>query len=323
MEDVRGLKSFDDMLRESGHYPLRAEDVRVLQMNLGSLCNQSCKHCHVEAGPARGELMRKEIMEYCLRVVDQHHIGCVDITGGAPEMNPHYRWLVEECARMDTHLIVRTNLTILTEKNYSDIPELLARSGAEVIASLPHYTEAITDRVRGSGVFRASISALRTLNSLGYGDEKTGLTLNLMYNSAGAYLPASQKRLEEEFRKGLSRYGIRFNNLYTLVNMPVGRFLKFLKGSGNLSSYMKRLADSFNAETIKALMCRTTLSVGWDGTLHDCDFNQMLSLRCNSGAPDHIKDFHMEKLKHRVITTGLHCYGCTAGSGSSCTGEIS
>lgn len=323
MEGLKGLKDFEDMLRESGFYPLRAEDVRVLQLNLGGLCNQSCKHCHVEAGPQRSEVMSKETMECCLRVVDEYKIGCVDITGGAPEMNPHYRWLVEECARRDTHLIVRTNLTILTEDGYRDIPELLATGGAEVVASLPHYTEAITDRVRGKGVFRASIEALKVLNSLGYADEGSGLTLNLMYNAAGAYMPASQKRLEEEFREGLSKYGVRFNNLYTLVNMPVGRFLVFLRRSGNLFPYMKRLVAACNRDTIGALMCRTTVSVGWDGTLYDCDFNQMLSLRCNSGAPYHIKDFHMESLKHRIITTGLHCYGCTAGSGSSCTGEIS
>ncbi len=319
MEGLEGLRSFDDMLRESGLYPLRAEDVRILQMNLGSLCNQSCKHCHVEAGPKRVELMSKDVMECCLRVVDEHNIGCVDITGGAPEMNPHYRWLIEECARSNIHLMVRTNLTILTRQGYRDIPELLARSGAEVVASLPHYTEGITDRIRGRGVFKASMEALEVLNSLGYGEGE--LELNIMYNSAGAYLPPPQKRLEDEFREALSRHGVRFNKLYTLVNMPVGRFFSFLKGSGNLVPYMQRLVDSCNRDTISALMCRTTLSVGWDGTLYDCDFNQMLSLRCNSGAPYHIRDFCMEELKHRVITTGPHCYGCTAGSGSSCTGE--
>ena len=316
------LIGFDERLKQSGRYPLRAEDVRLLQLNLGSHCNLSCKHCHVEAGPQRNEFMPKDVMEECLRVIDANAIGAVDITGGAPETNPHYCWLIEECARRNLSVKVRTNLTVLADKDYSHIPELLARLNIEVVASLPHYTEYVTDRVRGKGVFSASIEALRVLNSLGYGQEGSTLKLNLMYNAAGAYLPASQKRLEEEFRRGLSRYGVVFNELYTLVNMPVGRFLRFLKNSGNLLPYMKRLAAAYNEDTIDGLMCRTLVSVGWDGRLYDCDFNQMLSMRCNGGAPCRIEEFDMERLRGRTIATGLHCYGCTAGSGSSCTGEI-
>ena len=321
--DDHGLKSFSQSLKESGLYPLTSRGVTTLQVNVGALCNQSCLHCHVDAGPRRSEVMPKRVMESCLRVVDECDIPVVDITGGAPEMNPDYRWFIEECVRLGSRVKTRTNLTVLVEDGFEDMPEFFARNRVEVIASLPYYTERTTDRMRGPGTFRASLDALKRLNRAGYGSGGNGLVLNLAYNPCGAYLPPSQASIERDFRRELEgRFGIRFTNLFTITNMPLGRFRDFLEGSGNMRSYMERLVGLFNPAAAANVMCRETLSVGWDGTLFDCDFNQMLGLVCAHGAPSHIDDLDRETLDCRTIVTGMHCYGCTAGAGSSCGGEV-
>ncbi len=318
-----GLKPFEVSLKETNLYPLRATGVVVLQVNVGRVCNQSCRHCHVEAGPQRKEIMSREVMEMCLDVVRRLNLPMVDITGGAPEMNPHYRWFVEELNSTGAQIKTRTNLTILTEAGYEDMPEFFARNRIEVIGSLPYYLESTTDRQRGEGIFKKSIDALRRLNSIGYGIDGTGLVLNLVYNPCGAYLPPSQGSIEADFKRELKRrYGVSFNNLFTLTNMPVGRFLNFLRGSNNLIPYLRRLQESFNPVAAENVMCREMVSVAWDGSLYDCDFNQMLGLKCNHGAPNHLRDFDYERIVNRKIVTGIHCYGCTAGSGSSCTGAV-
>ncbi len=317
------LKPFDLALKETSLYPLTARGITTLQVNVGRLCNQTCRHCHVEAGPDRKEVMAKETMELCLGALEEGGYPVVDITGGAPEMNPHYRWFVERCRMLDTKVLTRTNLTIITEEGYRDLPQFFADNNVEVIASLPYYFKSTTDTQRGGGVFERSVEALRMLNDAGYGREGTGLVLNIVYNPCGAYLPASQESLERDFRRELKkRYDISFSNLFTITNMPVGRFLDFLKRSGNLKGYMERLERSYNPSAAENVMCRETLSVGWDGTLYDCDFNQMLGLKCNHGAPEHLKDFDAGRLRGRRIVTGPHCYGCTAGAGSSCTGAV-
>ncbi|MDO8427414.1 MAG: arsenosugar biosynthesis radical SAM protein ArsS [Deltaproteobacteria bacterium] len=313
---------FDASLLGSRLFPLMSSGVTVLQVNMGRLCNQSCRHCHVEAGPGRVEVMGRVTLEACVNILKERRYPIVDITGGAPEMNPNYRWFVQECLRLGCHVKTRTNLTILLEEGYKDLPAFFAGSRVEVIASLPYYLPDETDRQRGEGVFEASIEALKILNSFGYGVEG-GLALNLVFNPCGAFLPPSQKSITEDFRKELKkRYGISFTGLFTITNMPIGRFLKFLKDSGNLKRYMERLKSSYNPVAASNVMCRQTLSVGWDGSLFDCDFNQMLGLRCDHGAPDHIEDFKGAELEARRIVTGLHCYGCTAGAGSSCTGAV-
>ena len=314
-------KPFDISLKESGQFPLVSEGIRIFQINMGRLCNQACKHCHVDAGTERKEVMSRETMELCLKVLRRERYPTVDITGGAPEMNPHYRWFVESCVGLGCQVKTRTNLTILLEDGYKDLPEFFAKNRIEVIPSLPYYFPDATDRVRGKGVFGSSIEALKTLNSAGYGVEGSGLILNLVYNPCGAFFPPAQRAIEADFRRELKkRYGITFSNLFTITIKPVGRFLKFLKDFGNFEKYTKRLREAYNSSAAANVMCRQTLSVGWDGSLYDCDFNQMLGLGCNHGAPARIKDFDGKSLKARRIVTGLHCYGCTAGAGSSCTG---
>jgi radical SAM/Cys-rich protein len=269
------------------------------------------------------EVMKRDTLELCLRAIREGGYSTVDLTGGAPEMNPNYRWFVERCTELGRHVITRTNLTILLEEGYRDMPGFWADHSVEVVASLPYYLEGTTDRQRGKGVFNSSIRALRILNDIGYGLEGTGFILNLVYNPAGAFLPPSQNGVEVDFRRELEkRYGRSFSNIYTITNMPLGRFLKFLESSGNLTSYMERLVSSYNPQAAECVMCRNILSVGWDGSLYDCDFNQMLGLKCGWGVPNHLKDFDKDKLDVRKVVTGPHCYGCTAGAGSSCTGEV-
>ncbi|MFQ5735545.1 MAG: arsenosugar biosynthesis radical SAM (seleno)protein ArsS [Thermodesulfobacteriota bacterium] len=322
MEAIK-LKPFDAMLEESGQYPLTSTGVAILQVNMGRLCNQSCRHCHVEAGPDRKESMGPETVKRCLGILEERGYPVLDVTGGAPEMNPNYRLLIEGAAALGTHVKTRTNLTILLEKGYGDLPAFFKRHRVEVVASLPYYTETTADRQRGPGVFAASIEALRRLNAEGFGVEGTGLALNLVYNPCGAFLPPAQKAIEADFRRELKRrHGISFTSLFTIMNMPLGRFLSFLKGSGNLARYMNRLAGAYNPEAARNVMCRSTLSVGWDGALYDCDFNQMTGQRCDHGAPGHIRDFDGRLIEKRQIMTGPHCYGCTAGAGSSCTGAV-
>lgn len=316
------IPRFSSKLQHAGLFPLRPTALEILQVNVGKMCNQTCKHCHVDAGPDRKEIMTRETMELCLSALRDTDIQTVDITGGAPEMNPHFRWFVEEISAMGRKPMVRCNLTIITaNKKYHDLPEFYAQHGVHVVSSLPFYQKRNTDRQRGEGVFDHSIEALQMLNDVGYGREHTGLLLDLVYNPVGAFLPASQTALEVDFKRALQKdHAIVFNNLYVITNMPISRFLEYLIESGNYEEYMEKLVTAFNPMAATGVMCRNTISIGWDGYLYDCDFNQMLDMRVNSGAPYHIRDFDIEKLNNRSIAIDQHCYGCTAGSGSSCTG---
>ena len=316
-------KPFEQALAESGLDPLTATGISVFQINVGKLCNQTCRHCHVDAGPDRREMMSRETAELCLRALEQTDIPVVDITGGAPELNPNFRWLVERAKGLGRHVMDRSNLTVLLLPSQAGLAEFLAGRDVEIVASLPYYQGAETDAQRGDGVFAKSIEALRKLNALGYGDLANGLKLNLVYNPVGAYLPPPQASIEADLRRELERrHGVRFNSLYTITNMPVSRFLEYLLRSGNYERYMEKLVSAYNPAAAAGVMCRYMLSVGWDGTLYDCDFNQMLDLPVSFGAPRHIRDFNKEWLDRRRIVTGPHCYGCTAGSGSSCTGAV-
>ncbi len=316
-------RSFDACAESAGHAPLRSARIQVLQINVGKRCNQVCHHCHVDAGPDRTEVMSREVMEQCLRVLDQTDIQTVDITGGAPELHPDFRWLVGEVRARGRHVMDRCNLTILALPNYADLPEFLAEHEVEIVASLPYYLARRTDAQRGDGVFAGSIEVLRRLNAIGYGRAGSRLRLNLVTNPVGAFLPPKQAPLELEWKRELSRrHGIEFHSLYTITNMPISRFLEFLETSGNTELYMQRLLDAFNPNAVEALMCRTTLSVGWDGVLYDCDFNQMLDLPVDARFPRHIRDFDRAALEGRPIVTAPHCFGCTAGAGSSCGGAI-
>jgi radical SAM/Cys-rich protein len=318
-----GIPPFPEKMRSAGLDPLCATGITVFQINVGKLCNQTCHHCHVDAGPDRREIMTRETVERCLAVLAQTDIPTVDITGGAPELNPSFRWLVREATQLGRHVIDRCNLTVILLAGQADLAEFLARHRVEVTASLPYYRAAQTDAQRGEGVFEKSIAALQRLNDLGYGREGTGLTLNLVYNPVGAYLPPKQAAIEAQFKRELQRHhGVVFNHLYTITNMPISRFLDFLLASGNYEGYMARLANAFNPSAAAGVMCRTTISVGWDGTLYDCDFNQMLDLPIGYGQPRHIRDFDPRQLQNRRIVTCNHCYGCTAGAGSSCGGSI-
>jgi len=316
-----GCPPFEERMRAALLFPLHATGVTVFQINVGKLCNQTCAHCHVDAGPDRREVMTRETAELCIRALAQTEIPTVDITGGAPELNPNFRWLVEQARALGRHVLDRCNLTVLLVQGQADLADFLARNQVEMIASLPYYRAAQTDAQRGLGVFDKSIAALRKLNALGYGKEGSGLLLNLVYNPVGAFLPPKQEAIEAQFKRALEREnGIVFNRLYTITNMPISRFLEFLLSTGNYEGYMERLANAFNPAAAAGVMCRYMLSVGWDGTLYDCDFNQMLDLPIGFGAPQHIRDFDPGQLDARRIATGNHCYGCTAGAGSSCGG---
>jgi radical SAM/Cys-rich protein len=305
----------------AGLAPLTATGVQVFQINVGKFCNQTCRHCHVDAGPERTEQMTRETAELCIRALARTDIPTVDITGGAPELNANFRWLVERSRALDRHVMDRCNLSVLLVGPQKDLPEFLARHQVEIVASLPYFRPAQTDAQRGDKVFAKSIEALGLLNRLGYGREGSGLVLNLVHNPVGAFLPARQEALEAQFKRELARHhGIVFNHLYTITNMPIGRYLQFLIESGNYESYMERLANAFNPAAAASVMCRNTISIGWDGTLYDCDFNQMLNLPVESAAPRHIRDFDLARLNQRRIVIANHCYGCTAGSGSSCGG---
>lgn len=323
LQETQSCQPFEQQLGRAGLYPLHATGISVFQINVGKLCNQTCRHCHVDAGPDRIERMSSETAEQCVRALAKTEIPTVDITGGAPELNPNFRWLVERCRDLGRHVMDRCNLSVLLLPSQSDLAEFLATNRVEVVASLPYYRANQTDAQRGEGVFEKSIMGLRKLNELGYGKEGSGLFLNLVYNPVGAFLPPKQEPIEAQFRKELrSCHGIEFNHLYTITNMPISRFLEFLVESGNYEGYMERLATAFNPSAAGGVMCRYTISVGWDGRLYDCDFNQMLELPVDYGAPSHIKDFSLEHLHHRQIATRNHCYGCTAGSGSSCAGAV-
>jgi radical SAM/Cys-rich protein len=310
-------------MEEAGLHPLRSTGITVLQINVGKLCNQTCRHCHVDAGPDRIESMSRETAEFCIQALAQTGIPTVDITGGAPELNPNFRWLVEQARGLNRHVMDRCNLSVLLLPSQADLAQFLAAHRVEVVASLPYYRQPQTDAQRGEGVFDKSIQGLRRLNQLGYGKPDSGLVLNLVHNPVGAFLPHKQEAIESQFRKELRvKYAIEFNRLYSITNMPVSRFLEFLVDSGNYEAYMQRLANAFNPAAAAGVMCRYTLSVGWDGTLYDCDFNQMLDLPVASGPTPHIRNFNFAQLQQRTIVTGNHCYGCTAGSGSSCGGAV-
>jgi radical SAM/Cys-rich protein len=314
-------RAFEETIASAGLAPLRATGIDVLQVNVGRRCNQTCHHCHVDAGPDRTEMMSSEIVDRCLAVLAASAIPTLDITGGAPELHPEFRRLVESAVRLGRHVMDRCNLTITRLPNYRYLPRFLAEHRVEIVASLPYYQARQTDAQRGDGVFEDSIAALRDLNALGYGVPGTGLVLNLVTNPVGAFLPPPQAAAERDWRRELERrYGVVFTRLYTITNMPISRFLEHLEEKGQTEAYLSRLVQAFNPAAAAGVMCRTTLSVGWDGTLYDCDFNQMLDLPLLNGLPANIMEFDPASLATRPIALGPHCYGCTAGSGSSCGG---
>jgi len=318
------LVPFQQKLEESGLFPLKPTQLEIFQVNIGKMCNQVCKHCHVDAGPDRKEIMTRETMQHCIDALKNNpQLKTVDLTGGAPEMNPDFRWFVEEIKKLDRHVIVRCNLTIiLANKKYNDLPQFYKQHNIEVVSSLPFYTQDRTDRQRGDGVFEDSIKALQMLNEVGYGKEEIGLTLNLVYNPAGAFMPPPQEALEREYKQALKeRYNIEFNNLFAITNLPISRYLDYLLQSGNYEKYMEKLVNAFNPVAAANVMCRNTISISWDGYLYDCDFNQMLDLKIG-GESRHISSFNTAVLNNRDIVINQHCYGCTAGSGSSCGGAV-
>ncbi|MCY2967907.1 MAG: arsenosugar biosynthesis radical SAM protein ArsS [Planctomycetota bacterium] len=324
LDNVQGVPSFAGNLRKNGLPVLSRSKLEVLQVNLGRVCNQTCRHCHVDAGPDRRESMSRETLEQCLKFTRDGDVPTVDVTGGAPEMHPDFRWFVRELRALDRRIIDRCNLTILLAPGFDDLPEFLASNQVEIVASLPCYLEKNVDRQRGDGVFEASLEALQRLNALGYGDPGSGLVLNLVYNPLGPSLPPAQEQLEEDYRRELaSRYGIVFNRLFTITNLPISRFLVDLVEAGKLDDYLQTLAIAFNRSTVANLMCRSTLSVDWQGRLFDCDFNQMLDLDPHPRGPATIGEAVAGAFEGIPITTGQHCYGCTAGSGSSCQGALS
>lgn len=304
---------------------LRKRPIDVLQVNMGKYCNQACLHCHVEASPSRREMMTWETVEAVLHFLERSGIPTVDITGGAPELNPHFDALVEACVHRRCHVMDRCNLTVFFEPGKDYLPEFLRQHGVELMCSLPCYTEANVDRQRGKGSFELSIRALQLLNRLGYGQSGTELRLNLVYNPLGGSLPPPQAALEQDYRRRLHEdHGIVFNYLYCLTNMPITRFEKFLRLRGEYDRYMELLASAFNPNTLDKLMCRNLLSVGWDGLVYDCDFNQMLDLplRNSAGDPVKISELLAETVEAKPILVGNHCYACTAGAGSSCGGAL-
>ncbi len=316
-------RCFEDHLAAHGIAELRAYEISTLQVNMGKRCNQVCRHCHVDAGPNRTEEISLETVELVLDVLARHPIETLDITGGAPEINQHFRYLAGKAVKLCKRVIDRSNLTLFFEPGHQDLPEFLAEHGIEITASLPCYEMENVDKQRGVGVFDASIRALQKLNSLGYGTAETGLVLNLVYNPVGAHLPPLQDQLEQDYKRELARrFGIRFNRLFTITNMPINRFRHDLQRTGRLSEYMHLLVQSFNPATLEGLMCRHLVSVSWDGYLYDCDFNQMLQMPVNHDMPNHIRDFDDFLLSRRTIRTDSHCFGCTAGGGSSCSGVV-
>jgi radical SAM/Cys-rich protein len=311
------MLSFSERLKKENSFPLKAFKIEILQVNLGYRCNMSCKHCHLQAGPNREESMDKETAEAVISVLLRNPIKTLDLTGGAPELNPNFKKLVEKAKEGGRHVIVRSNLTILLKKEMNWLPEFLRDHNVEVVASLPYYIEENVDRMRGDGTFKRSIEALHWLNSLGYGI-KEDLRLSLVYNPLGAFLPPDQNSLEKEYKRELKdRYGIVFNNLYTFTNMPIGRFKDFLHRSSNYEKYIQKLASSFNPATLDGIMCRYLISVGWNGKLYDCDFNQAIGLGLKEGLPQHLSNFDFLKISEREISVSDHCYGCTAGQGST------
>jgi radical SAM/Cys-rich protein len=316
-------RSFESALDGVGLLPLAATGIEILQVNVGKKCNQTCRHCHVDAGPDRTEMMPLEVVDACLRVLAESSIPVLDITGGAPELQPEFRRIVATATGHGRRVIDRCNLTITRLPNYRWIPRFLADHQVEITASLPYFQARQTDTQRGDGVFEDSVAALRELNALGYGQPGRGLVLNLVTNPVGAFLPPDQRAAERDWKRELERrYGIVFDRLFTITNMPISRFLEHLEEKGQTEAYLARLVQGFNPAAAAGVMCRTTLSVGWDGTLYDCDFNQMLELPLGQALPRDIRDFDSARLAGRAIALGPHCFGCTAGAGSSCGGAV-
>jgi radical SAM/Cys-rich protein len=306
---------------------LRRARPEILQVNVGKLCNLTCVHCHVNAGPRRKEIMTRETIDRIINWLAKTDIPVVDLTGGAPEMIPDFRYFIGRIGglQLPRHLIDRCNLTILLERGYEDLSEFLATNKVEIIASMPCHSADNVNAQRGEGVFEGSIAALRLLNSLGYGINPE-LPLHLVYNPGGAFLPPSQVELEADYKRELQKhFGIVFNNLYTLTNLPIGRFASYLRHNNKLDEYMKLLIDAFNSATIDGLMCRNTISVGWRGEVYDCDFNQQLGMQWSDNGDRErlfLWDIDPDEIENRQIMTGDHCFGCTAGAGSSCGGAI-
>lgn len=318
------LPQFAHKIAETNQFPLRAKKLEILQLNLGYMCNQVCTHCHVDAGPDRKEIMTKETMQQCLDVIKKTGVHTLDLTGGAPEMNPHFRWFVEQASKVGIKdFIVRSNLTIIrANKKYHDLPLFFKKHQVHVVSSMPHWTRGKTDKQRGNGVFDQSIKALQDLNTIGYGMPNSNLRLDLVYNPSGAFLPGDQVAMEKNFKKALLEdFNIQFHNLFAITNLPISRFLDYLIASDNYEDYMYSLVEAYNPAAVENVMCTNTLSVSWDGYLYDCDFNQMLHLPVNSKVK-HISDYKEDLLKNRNIVIFQHCYGCTAGAGSSCQGTV-
>jgi radical SAM/Cys-rich protein len=319
-----GVPAFDEVLARHGRPLLEAHAIEVLQVNVGKLCNQTCAHCHVDAGPDRREVMSRETAEQVIALLRRHpEIPTLDLTGGAPELNPQFRFLVTEARALGRHVMDRCNLSVLLLPSQRGLVGFLKGQRVEVVASLPSFRAPGTDAQRGEGVFAKSLEALRLLNEAGYGGGD-GLVLNLVHNPVGAFLPGDQASLERDYRRELKvRHGIVFDRLFTITNMPISRFLEHIERTGSLERYMHLLVDSFNPLAADGVMCRTYLSVGWDGTLYDCDFNQMLDMPVDHGAPRTLGALLASggSLSRRVATD-RHCFGCTAGAGSSCAGAV-
>jgi len=318
------LPTFAAKIKETNQFPLRPKSLEILQINLGYMCNQVCEHCHVDAGPDRKEIMTIDTMNQCLEVIKKTNAHTLDLTGGAPEMNPNFRWFVEEASKAGIKdFIVRSNLTIIrANKKYYDLPDFFKKHNVHIVSSMPHWTRGKTDKQRGNGVFDKSIKALQELNAVGYGIEGSGLKLDLVYNPSGAFLPGDQMALENDFKKALKAdFNIDFHSLFAITNLPISRFLDYLIASENYEDYMYNLVEAYNPTAVANVMCTNTLSVSWDGWLYDCDFNQMLNLKVASKVK-HISDYNEELLQNRNIIINQHCYGCTAGSGSSCQGVV-
>ena len=317
---------FERDLEASGWPVLQPAQLDIFQINLGKLCNMTCRHCHVDSGPDRTEEnMDRETVEACLRAIDRSGAHTVDLTGGAPELNPHFEYLVDACVERGLHVMDRCNLTILTVRRFAHLPQWFAERGVEVICSLPHYRKLGTDAQRGQGTYDKSLRALRSLNEVGYGHGDPHKPLTLVTNPVGAYLAGNQASLEAEWKAALARqHDVYFDRLLALNNMPMARYLEWLLGKGMVEEYLEKLVNAFNPATIAGLMCRNTLSVGWDGFLYDCDFNQQLDMRMDlpGGRRPHVQDFDLALWQQHVIRTERHCYGCTAGAGSGCGGAI-
>ena len=318
------LPTFAKKISQTNQFPLRPKKLEILQLNLGYMCNQVCEHCHVDAGPDRKEIMTWETMQKCLEVIKNTGAHTLDLTGGAPEMNPNFRRFVEQASLAGINdFIVRSNLTIIrANKKHYDLPEFFKKHNIHVVSSMPHWTRGKTDKQRGEGVFDLSIKALQDLNAVGYGMPGSSLKLDLVYNPNGAYLHGNQASMEKEFKSALLEdFNIQFHHLFAITNLPISRFLDYLIASDNYEEYMYQLVDAYNPNAVQNLMCTNTISVSWDGYLYDCDFNQMLDLKIASKAT-HISQYNESILSHRNIVISQHCYGCTAGAGSSCQGVV-